>query len=291
MQFANPFQTPGRWLKSNFHTHTTASDGDRPLSERAAQYREKGYNVLAVTDHEKTNDVAGLSAGDFLVMSGMETHPACPGAVEYHLVCLNVPHGLQFAASVEPNERIRKVRELGGEVIIAHPYWCGHNLNHLLALTGAVGVEVFNATCTKIGKGISSVQWDDLLDAGRILPASACDDTHGGRDIFMGWTMIKAQSLTVAAVMEALRSGCYYSSCGPVIEDFAVKDGLATVRCSPAAEIHFISRRYRGGSFYADDGPDLVRAQFPIAEADRYLRVEVVDRRGNRAWTNPLMLS
>jgi hypothetical protein len=287
--FTNPFEAPGRWLRANLHTHTTTSDGEFSAAERARQYREAGYQVLAITDHDWTNDISGLSDDDFLVINGMEVHPDCPDASCYHLVLLNVPHGFTRADEPDPNAIIRKVKAVGGETIIAHPYWCGHTVNHLLPIEGAVAVEVYNATCTKIGKGLSSVHWDDLLDAGMILPAVAVDDVHRGRDIFMGWTMIKAERLTAKSVMNALRTGCVYSSCGPVIEDARIVDGVLTVNCSPAVEINFIAQRSNGRSFFADGEP-LTSAEVAIPETWRYVRVEVVDAQGRRAWTNPFIL-
>ena len=161
---------------------------------------------------------------------------------------------------------------------------------HLLPLEGHIGIEVYNSTCSKIGKGCSSVHWDNLLDEGQIMPASACDDTHRGRDIFMGWTMLKCPELTTAAVLESLRTGCFYASCGPVIRDLREKDGRLTLECSPATEVHFMCARSTGYALYADDGPPITSASFSANPSARYVRVEVVDAKGRRAWSNPVVL-
>lgn len=291
MQLTNPFDAPGLWYKANLHTHTTTSDGDTPIDERVRQYRDQRYQVLAITDHRATNDVSALSAEDFLVISGMEAHPPTPdGADPYHFVCLNVPHGFELPEDSDANTQIRLVKEAGGEVILAHPYWCGHNLTHLLPLEGHIGIEVYNATCSRIGKAYSSVHWDDLLASGRTVPASACDDTHYGRDIFMGWTMLKCESLTVDSVLAALRAGCYYATCGPTIADFRLRDGKAVLKCSPAAEVHFLCARSSGTSVYADDDDPIVHAEYEPNLSRKYVRAEVVDYHGRRAWTNPIVL-
>jgi hypothetical protein len=287
----NPFEQKGKWFKANFHTHTLASDGDKSLAERIAEYREHGYSILAVTDHETTHDVHSLSSKDFLVIGGMETHPACSFEDNlYHLVCLNVPQGLAFPKEADADTRIAVVKKLGGEVIFAHPYWSGFNINHLLAVNGYAAIEVYNATASKIGKPISSVQWDDLLTYGKSLPAIAVDDVHGGRDIFMGWTMIKAKSLSVRSVLSAIRSGCFYSSCGPIIEDFHIEKNEIVVRCSSVVEIHFIAQKFLGQSFYADGDKELTTARCYLQDVMTYVRAEVVDRNGKRAWTNPILL-
>jgi len=290
MQLTNPFESDGQWFKANLHTHTTTSDGEVSPAERVEQYRDQGYNVLAITDHGATNDLDGLSDDGFLAISGMEAHPACPEGDSYHFALINVPLDFAIPEGTEANAVIQMTKDAGGETIVAHPYWCGHTLKHLLPLEGYVGMEVYNATCTRIGKGISSVHWDNLLDEGRIMPASACDDTHKGRDIFMGWTMIKAPELTADAIMDALRTGSYYASCGPTIHDWRMVDGKVTLRCSPAKEVHFHCARSSGWSLYQDDGAPIEEAEFAPNMSRRYVRAEVVDADGNRAWTNPFVL-
>ncbi len=292
MHLVNPFETEGQWFKANFHTHTTTSDGEVAAAERVEQYRGQGYHVLAITDHRATNDVAALSSDDFLVISGIEAHPACDGHPDpYHFVGLNVPQGFEAPDETAANDMIKKIKDAGGETIVAHPYWCGHTLEHLLPLEGHVGIEVYNATCSRIGKAFSSVHWDNLLDAGVVLPASACDDTHKGRDIFMGWTMIKARELTADAVLEALRTGCSYASCGPEIYDWRLVDGKAMLKCSPAKEVHFLCARSSGTALYQDGGEPITEAEFTPNASRKYVRAEVVDAAGNHAWTQPILLA
>ncbi len=289
MTCANPFEAPdGAWLKVNLHTHTTASDGTRSITERIAEYHAAGYQALAVTDHRVVTPVPESIPDGFLVIQGIEMHPACPGGDLYHLVALNVPTDFRYDESAGADALVRSVRECGGEVVFAHPYWCGHTPAQIMAVQGIAAIEVYNATCTKIGKGFSSVVWDYLLDAGRPLPAVAVDDTHGGRDIFMGWTMLRVRERSVEGILEALRTGAGYSSSGPEIHDLRVAGGKARVACSPAREIHFMCRRSRGRSFYCDGGAPLTEAETAVSPGAGYLRVEVVDARGRRAWSNPI---
>jgi hypothetical protein len=291
MNFTNPFESSGSWYKANLHCHTTTSDGECSVAERISQYKRQGYNVLAITDHELTNNLTGLSDKDFLVLQGMETHPPCPqGGDLYHLVCLNVPYKFKIGQHMNAETRICMVRHAGGAVIMGHPYWCGHNINHLMAIDGYIGIEVYNGTATKIGKELSSVHWDGLLDAGRFVGAVASDDTHRGRDIFMGWTMIKAQRLTPEDIISSLQAGCYYATCGPVIEKVSIVGTNVCVNCSDAAAIHFMSRRSHGLSVYAQPGSTINSAQCCVKDLQRYVRVEIVDSASRRAWTNPIIL-
>jgi hypothetical protein len=290
MIFTNPFESSGNWYKANLHCHSIVSDGEASPQERIEQYRDAGYHILALTDHEIACDLAGKIGPEFLVIGGMESHPPCPfGGDMYHLLCLNVPKNFSLPEHTNAETRISLVKHAGGIVFMAHPYWCGHNLNHLMAVEGYTGIEVYNGTAEKIGKPISAVHWDDLLDAGRFVSAIAVDDTHRGRDIFMGWTMIRARSLDTPSVVEALATGAFYASSGPVIEDVRVKGAKIVVQCSPVAQINFISRRSHGLRVYAEDGGFITDAECSIRDILKYVRIEVVDQTGRRAWTNPMV--
>jgi hypothetical protein len=48
----------GRWYKGNLHTHSLWSDGDDFPERIAAWYRERGYNFLAITDHNTLQQTA-----------------------------------------------------------------------------------------------------------------------------------------------------------------------------------------------------------------------------------------
>ena len=288
----NPFECEGRWFKANLHTHTLLSDGKASVEQRIEQYRQKGYDILAITDHLTSGAAKGRSSEDFLVINGIEIHPPNPyyAAEPYHLVGLNVPDGFEPDEELQADAQIKQIRRAGGEVVFAHPYWSGHNINELLAVNGYIAVEVYNAGATKIGKAFGSVLWDELLEAGRIVGGVAVDDVHEGRDIFMGWTCIRAKELAIEAVMDSLRMGCCYATCGPVIEDFRVAGGVVSIKCSPAAEVHFMAQRRHGFSFYADGGKLIQQAQFDLYDEMQYVRAEIVDEKGNHAWTNPIML-
>jgi len=291
-QLTNPFESRGRWYKANLHTHTTSSDGSVSPQARVDQYRRKGYDILALTDHCVTNDLSRLTAPGMLLINGLECHPPIAGTDElYHLVALNLPYGfVAGTALVDARSQIQMIKDAGGRVIVAHPYWIGHNLNELLAIDGYIAIEVFNGTSAKIGKAYSSVHWDDLLDAGRIVPAVAVDDTHKGPDIFVGWTMIRSDSLTVESVMNALSCGCFYSSCGPEILDYRLADGVVSIKCSPVREIHFICNRWHGQSSYAEGSQLLTSAEFKLPPEAKYVRAEIIDPQNNHAWTNPIIV-
>ena len=42
MKLVNPFDSEGQWYKADLHCHSTVSDGEVTLEERAKQYSEHG---------------------------------------------------------------------------------------------------------------------------------------------------------------------------------------------------------------------------------------------------------
>jgi len=293
MKLRNPFTTTGKWYKANLHTHTTTSDGRAGPAETAELYRQAGYHVLALTDHNKTNDVRGLSRSNFLVVSGLEYHPQCPSTDNpHHLVAVNVAHGFGFDETYpeDANACIRAVKAAGGESILAHPLWCGHRYDMHAYLEGYIGLEIYNATCDKIARSSGEVDWAHLLDAGRIVPGLAVDDAHGEMDRFCGWNWLRLKRLTVAAVMDALRTGCYYSSTGPKISGFRVRHGAVEVSCSPVEFIYLSAQTYHGARRKAEPGKAIAKFICPVGAGWTYVRAIAVDHAGRKAWTNPIVL-
>ena len=289
MTLCNPFALPGQWLKANLHTHTTVSDGDTAPAERVQQYRDAGYDVLAISDHHRVVPIDDLARPGLVLLQSVEVHPPCPGGPLYHLVCLNVPEGFTCGKDETAQSVVQRVRAAGGEVVLAHPYWCGRTVDQILAIDDLIAIEVYNNTCGRIGKADSSVVWDYVLATGRMLPATGVDDVHAGGDLFGSWTMIRAREATSEAVMDALRQGAFYASCGPEITDFGYTNGAYFLHCSPVVEICFIGRGSQGRCLRAAGEGDLLQEALWTADPGLpYVRAMVTDVDGKRAWTPPL---
>ena len=63
---------PVNYYKANFHSHTTVSDGKLTPQELRDAYREKGYSILAITDHSVMVQHQHLNQPDFLLLTGVE---------------------------------------------------------------------------------------------------------------------------------------------------------------------------------------------------------------------------
>lgn len=302
MAFVNPFKEPGQWYKGNTHSHSDVSDGRLSIEERFAQFRDAGYGFLVLTDHGKVSDISSEdSPGEFLAISGSELHPKNPyGGSVYHFVAINVHEPIE-TRDLHPNEVIERIREQDGEAILCHPYWCGHTILDLMPLHGYLGVEVFNTTCTGIGKGFSEPHWDDLMDKMGPTWGLAVDDCHGTEhDVFQGWINVRSEKLEQPDILDALRRGAFYSSMGPEILDLDIEeievegDAAGAVRfqvqCTPAARIAFVGCRSTGRQYRASEGELLTQQEYIAKGSERYIRIEITDPTGKKAWTNPFWL-
>lgn len=99
--------------------------------------------------------------------------------------------------------------------------------------------------------------------------------------------MVKAQDLTIESIMEALRSGAFYSTLGPEIEDMTLDGNEITVKCSEAQSIVFKAECSRGRRILPPEGELLTEATYSIPNGAKYVRVEVTDETGKKAWSNP----
>ena len=99
-----------------------------------------------------------------------------------------------------------------------------------------------------------------------------------------------------------MRTGCFYGSTGPRITALAAGDGSVEVRCDPCrsvtvvfgvssgAAVHSGRLGYRYNGEIVETTPDgaITAARLNLPEAAPYARVEVTDRHGAKAWTNPI---
>jgi hypothetical protein len=291
MEFVNPFDTPGRWYKGNLHTHTTESDGRRSAEAAARLYRDAGYDFLAITDHGKVTDVGDRGPDGLLVLLGVEFGgDQSEMGDSYHITGLGLSESGEFPRGLTVPAAIEWIRAHGGEAVVAHPYWSGLVVSDFAKCGGALGLEVFNTTCQLLlGKGCSSVIWDDLLARGHRAWGLAVDDCHGDADATTARVMVRARELSREAIMGALGSGLFYSSCGPEFEGISLAGDVVTVRTSPVVEVNFIGPGWRGEQAAAAPGESLTEASYSMGEHEGYLRVECRDAAGRYAWSNPIV--
>jgi hypothetical protein len=304
----NPFGEPGVWVRCALHVHTTNSDGELTPSLLVRHYERAGFDVLAITDHWVRTDEPSNERLLVIPSTELDASMGAPGR-EAHVLGFGVHQDPVEPGSEFPSleETVAWIEDAGGVAFLAHPYWSGLHVEEFAGCEGLLGLEVYNAGCElEVGRGLAGVHWDDVLEAdGRAWFGIATDDCHHpGFDSSVAWTWVRAAARSTDAVLAALQAGQFYSSSGPEIEELSVEDGVVELRTTPAKSITLMTGRARGASVnagrlgYSYHGEVLERSPDGAVTAARlkaprqapYGRIEVADRNGGKAWTNPLWI-
>jgi hypothetical protein len=288
----NPYRSGmSLWLKGNLHTHTTMSDGTGTPAEVIADYERRGYDFLAITDH------------DLLVPPGAyqgQTRMVLIPGVE---VTAEGPHLLHLGAktAVEPEADRQRVIDTinasGGMAVFNHPNF-ERSFNHfpqelMESLEGAVGIEVYNGVSERFsGAALASDRWDRLLSKGKWLWGFGTDDLHQPTDIEIAWIVVQADERTPAAILDGIRAGRFYASTGVTIRAVAVHGRTVEIDTEDAQRIRFITGwggvirstvKDHAASWTVPDVPD-------VLERLKYVRIECYGAGGLVAWTQPIRM-
>ena len=271
--------------------HTTRSDGHLSPEDAVELYRRAGYDFLALTDHwvqskeGERDGVVLLSGGEWDV--GDIAHPPV-----YHIVGAGMrsPVRLSQASPRTPQQIIDAIRAAGGIPILAHPAWSLTDPDSCLSLTGLGGAEIYNSVSTLPWNGDradSSLYFDLWAAKGKYIRCMAADDSHFYRgEHTRSYLMVNAPSRSADAVQQAIGEGRFYASQGPRFRSVTFANGHVEVRCSPVESVVFYSN-----TAWCHDrvtfGGGTESASYEVKQTDRYVRVELWDRNGNRAWTSP----
>ncbi len=206
-----------KFFKANLHAHTHLSDGKLSPVELKAEYKKRGYSVVAFTDHEHIIDNSYLNDEGFLAITACEIaiKDGAPNESTLKNPDLKVCH-LNFY-SLDPhnentpyyskaydkflnmhnrhlvktqpdhervystdgiNEIIKGATEQGFLVSYNHPNWSLATAFDYVGLKNLFAVEIYNNTCTKLGFTDDEAVYDNLLRQGNRLYCTACDDCH-----------------------------------------------------------------------------------------------------------------
>ena len=315
----------GHWYRVNLHCHTTISDGHHTPEQIKDIYKKAGYHAVCYTDHEVLIGHEDLCDKDFIALHGYEVaikqnqsahtgyfmpvyhlnlvarrqdnlcmtrfyrnNPSFPGnakewidKAQYRDISDEVKYDQGWL-----NDYIRDANDAGFLVLFNHPQWSLQNLSDMAKLEGLCGIELINGGCYWHNDR-TSVHFEQMLRAGkRILPIGG-DDTHDDAHLFLGWTMLKAPSLTYDNLIAALDAGDCYASDGPEIHSLVLEDGVIRLKCSEAvcvtlfAEGRYLESYHEAGKTYTD-----VSFAYRPEHFGSYFRIEVRDEKGRCAYSN-----
>lgn len=309
MKQQQAFSEKGKMLKGGLHCHTTRSDGSGTPDEVIRYHYEHGYDFLALTDHRKYNFKNFAPDVPITIIPGMEfdnTFEYEKGFRCFHTVCIgpSKEDGNGFEQDERPESGTAKnqeeyqkyldeIHEKGNLTIYCHPEWSSTPARYFDKQKGNFAMEIWNTGCAmENDMDTDAAYWDELLGQGKVIYGVATDDGHPMYQHCNGWVIVNAEN-NINSILEALKNGAFYSSCGPEIYNFYVEDGKAIVDCSSAAKIRLHSDMHPTVVIRSADGT-LTHAEFDLNHSwvgsYKYIRATIIDKNGKYAWTNPIFL-
>lgn len=208
----------GQFYKANLHCHSTVSDGSLSPEKIKEIYKEKGYSIIAYTDHDVLISHSELADETFLPLNGYEmeineekdadfsfikTCHICLIALEpdnLNQVCyhrekylfanaVNYRDKIKFDTQKPDFEReytpeciseiIKTGRENGFFVTYNHPGWSMENYNDYINYHHMNAMEICNYGCFAAGyNDYNEKEYDDMLMSGKRIFCIAADDNH-----------------------------------------------------------------------------------------------------------------
>ena len=274
-------------LRGNFHTHCGTGPftcGLYEIDDVVHWYKEAGYGVLGITNHDCWKDVRHLeSKYDIILLNGYEY------SRDSHMVCNDVtsdcsgPH--QVAIDQANNE--------GGFTIICHPHWQKEDywdIRRLDQLKGYIGIEIYNTVIFRMdGSGLATDVWDHLLSQGKKVWGFANDDFHRWFDLARAWDVFWVKEKTKAAFDHALRTGSFYASSGLILHEFSFENNKLFLKAT-SKETFVKTNRYifigEGGKVLKDMTEEF--GEYQLTGKESYVRVQVISEHGAMLWTQPV---
>lgn len=271
-----------RYYKAETHAHSNNSDdGFIPPAALLQQYKNRGYEIVFISDHDTLTDAASLNIPGMLAINAIE------------LSCGSHFNGfdMQYTAKgcgKSNQEKVDTILEQGGLVCVNHPVAPRWRITaeEILALEGEISfVEIYNPTDLYEAPDDQSL-WDSLLTAGKRIWGIASGDVHQFlplESLWLGWIMVRLEELSKEAVLDAMLRGDFYASTGVNIRDYEVRGDTVKVSCTNCIRI----------IFWGENHTKLKQTNWHTAEyvrqpGDKYVRAELVFDRFNKAWTQPV---
>lgn len=288
----------GKSYKACLHTHTTVSDGKYLPEEVKKLYQERGYSVVAFSDHEVLVPHGDLTDENFVALTAYElsinekrVERLYPYEKCYHFNCFSkepnkdvspvftekeiwLERSKQYVSEAQRkvdyplcynkemvNEMIRRLNEDGFLVSYNHPVWSGSDKEDYDFIDGLWGVEVYNNDCAFGGYPDTVRPWEELLKQGKNVFPLATDDMHSEKTAFGGFVMLKMSLLSYENVIKAMKNGDFYASEGPLIYSLILNGTTLRITCSPCNSI-MVNTQMR--ACQRKNGKDITEAEFDV---------------------------
>jgi len=267
--------------KGNLHTHTNQSDGKLSPQDVITLYKNRGYSILSITDHNKC--VPLYETGIFLI-KGAEI-----GKKQHHILSyfsFKIPENFE---NVDEEEILKNINEKGFSVF-AHPGRYKKAIEWYVKFfekyKNLIGIEVLNPIVqVKYNKIYGDTDiWDEILK--RTMPdrpiwGFANDDFHSIKEFSLNWNEFLIEDLNEETIKDAMKNGKFYICSAilgydmPYIQKiiFNEKEGKIKIECLNVKKIKWISN----GEVVGEGNEINFKNNEKIK---KYLRVEIYAEKG-----------
>lgn len=281
------------WFRGNLHTHTTMSDGERDPETVIRDYEDRGYQFLAISDHDILVDPQAYQARTKMTLiPAVEITAAGP-----HILHVNPDEAVP--PHVDRQHALDGVEAQSDSfAVLNHPNWLSplpdlHFTDEaMMHLTGYLGIEIYNGVIDRLaGSALATDRWDRLLSNGLRIWGFGHDDSHSAGDVGLSWLMVQAPDNRTSSLLSAIKAGRFYASTGVDIQSVRINDNRIAVYTSNATLIRFISKwgvvlksiESQVGDFMLPEDPVVARSM-------QYIRVECYGGGSDVAWTQPIWI-
>lgn len=288
--YVNPYRdisSPGYWLRGNFHTHAGTGPntcGAYEIEAVIALYKEAGYDVLTISNHDILSDVSEYqSKYDIVLINGFEY------SQDRHMLCIDVDSVIKGSHQGCIDECLTQ----NGLMVLCHPNWQLKEYwpwDAIDSLHGYTGIEIFNSVIFRLnGTGLATDTWDYLLSQSKMVWGFANDDFHRWYDLAKAWNVIYSPTKDAHDIKSSIQNGRFYASTGLILKDMELEDNVIAVSAS-AKDTYIRENTY---VFVGKDGEVLTRqtgtrGEYRLTGDELYVRVQVISEHGAMLWTQPI---
>ena len=202
--------------KANLHSHSTLSDGRKTPEQLKEMYKNKGYSILSITDHNFCHKHPEMTDDDFIMITGYETeikadygedrnnpynksihinlfardpendsfywyHPSYFVYMTKEEQDLLTKSGPQRPREFTPefiSEFVQTAKECGYLASLNHPTWSNLSDEDVLKFDGFFSMEMCNFSACSDCHEHNDGLYDKLLIAGKRIFCHGSDDNH-----------------------------------------------------------------------------------------------------------------
>lgn len=190
------------FLKLDLHIHSCFSlDAQNSIEEIVKRAKKIGLDGIAITDHDTINGAIAAkkyveeNSIDLVIIPGVEVTTS-----KGHIIVLGILE--EITKKLSPKETIKKAKELGGIVIVPHPF---HPFRHGVGDFGNLDVDAVEVFNSRYITGYSNKKADKIAKING-YPAVAGSDAHMVEAIGFGVTKVDAKP-ELNSILDGIKKG------------------------------------------------------------------------------------